>query len=236
MVIKKTAKKKTVAKKPAKKSAKKVAGKVTKKKVAKKMSSAAKSSKAVKKKPLKAKRSGKELEGLVISQVAAIVSGYMDEQGYEPVLTGKSCAAIYAGTSIHPKTLDFIVRDFTIDEVAETMAGVGFLDSGHRTFSNKHCPYEVLLSTHPVVVGDDVVSDVKIMRTAKGSLKLLTPTDCVRQRLSMFYRWNDRGALEDALKVAQKHEIDLDIVRRWSDWEWASERYDEFVELLKADE
>ena len=183
MVIKKTSKKKKVAKKkvakkPAKKAGKKVARALR----------AVKTSKSPRK-----KQSGKELEGLVISQVAAIISSYMDEQGYEPVLTGRSCAAIYAGSSIHPKTLDFVVRDFTIDEVAETMAGVGFLGSGHRTFSNKYCPYEVLLSTHPVVVGDDVVSDVKVMRTAKGPLKLLTPTDCVRQRLSMFYSGTIKG-------------------------------------------
>lgn len=235
MVIKKTAKKTVAKKKVAKKPVKKVVKKVAKKTGA--AAKAARPSRAIKKgKPLKAKQSGKALEGLVISQVAAVISSYMEEQGYEPVLTGKSCAAIHAGTSIHPKTLDFIVRDFTNDEVAETMAGVGFLDSGHRTFSNKYCPYEVLLTTHPVVVGDDVVSDVKVMRTAKGPLKLLTPTDCVRQRLSMFYRWNDREALDDALKVARKHEIDMDLVRRWSDWEWASERYDEFAELLKAAE
>jgi len=201
---------------------------VTKKKMKKKKV-------AKKGKPLKRKRSGKEFEGLIISQVAAIISGCMDEEGYDPVLTGRSCAAIYAGSSIHPKTLDFVARDFTIEEVAKTMAGVGFLDSGHRTFSNKYCPYEVLLMPYPVRVGDDVVSDAKVMRTAKGSLKLLTPTDCVRQRLSMFYRWNDRDALDDALKVASKHEIDMELLRRWSDWEWANDHYEEFLELLKSD-
>jgi len=52
----------------------------------------------------------------------------------------------------------------------------------------------------------------------------------------MFYRWNDREALEDALKVTGKHEIDMELVRRWSDWEWASESYEEFVKLIKSEE
>ena len=175
----------------------------------------------------------KSFKGLILSQVAALISSTLDKYGCDPVLIGKACAAIYGGSSIKPKIIDFVVREYNIENVAQAMKGIGFSKVGHRTFASKRCPYEVFLSTYPITVGDDVVGEVRVMKTARGPLKLLLPTDCVRQRLSMYYRWGDKEALDDAIKVGRRKKVDLKLVKRWSDWEWASERFAEFLHLLK---
>jgi len=48
--------------------------------------------------------------------------------------------------------------------------------------------------------------------------ELLSPTDCVKDRLAAFYHWNDRQCLQQAVWVAQERAID------WKEIEWWSRR------------
>lgn len=172
--------------------------------------------------------------GMHIQQAAAILSAYLRELGYDPVLTGRGCAAIYSRGVIKTKSLDFVVREYAVEEMEKAMAKIGFRAEGLRVFAGKSSPYDIVFAPPPLAVGDAVVGDVRIMKTARGPIKMLTPTDCVRQRLSVFYRWGDKDAFDDAVRVARRHKIDMNLVKRWSEWEWAGDRFEEFFLELKA--
>jgi hypothetical protein len=45
---------------------------------------------------------------------------------------------------------------------------------------------------------------------------LLSPTDCVKDRLAAYYHWNDRQCLEQALLVAAMRTVYLKEIERWS--------------------
>ncbi len=47
-------------------------------------------------------------------------------------------------------------------------------------------------------------------------LKLLSPTDCIKDRLAAFYHWNDIQSLDQAILVAKGNKIDLKEIERWS--------------------
>lgn len=64
-------------------------------------------------------------------------------------------------------------------------------------------------------------------------MQLLTPTDCVKDRLSSFYHWNDEQALEQALLVANNHPVDLNDIRRWTKDEGQEEKIKFFLEKLQ---
>ncbi len=49
-----------------------------------------------------------------------------------------------------------------------------------------------------------------------GLLRIISPTDCVKDRLAAYYRRNDLQCLEQAVLVAEAKAIDLDEVERWS--------------------
>jgi hypothetical protein len=70
----------------------------------------------------------------------------------------------------------------------------------------------------PVAVGDEPVKNFTMLKTTKGTLKILGPTDCVKDRLSAFYHWNDPQSLEQAIMVAtrQRSKIDIKDIERWS--------------------
>ena len=59
---------------------------------------------------------------------------------------------------------------------------------------------------------------------------MLSPTDCVKDRLAAYYFWNDQQALEQAKLVAKNQPVDLDEIRRWSEVE---DQLDKFKEIKR---
>jgi hypothetical protein len=82
------------------------------------------------------------------------------------------------------------------------------------------------------MVGDQRVERVARRNTAVGTLRMLSPTDCVKDRLAAFYHWNDRQALEQAVLVAKAQKINLSDIRRWSKKEGNSEKFRLFEQRL----
>ena len=66
-----------------------------------------------------------------------------------------------------------------------------------------------------------------------GVLNLLSPTDCVKDRLAAYYHWNDLQCLEQALTVTEHREIDFNEVRRWSSLEGMQIKFNEIKERLQ---
>ena len=66
-----------------------------------------------------------------------------------------------------------------------------------------------------------------------GTVRIISPTDCVKDRLAWFYHSNDTECLEQAVLVARANEIDLAEVKRWSVAEGMAARYAQIKERLK---
>jgi hypothetical protein len=67
-----------------------------------------------------------------------------------------------------------------------------------------------------------------------GTLRLLSPTDCIKDRLAAYYHWNDRQCLQQAVWVAQAQQVDWDDLERWSQQEEAMEKFAEFRKKLEG--
>jgi len=176
------------------------------------------------------------LKGLKLKSVAAAICSYLTDKGFDPVLTGPACASIYGGADIRSNDIDFVISEYVVDEIERAMKKLGFFCKVYRTFGSKELPFSVSFLPPPLTVGDDIVHDFNLMKTPKGELRTLTPTDCVRQRLATFYRFGYEEALHEAVIVAKKHDIDLDLIASWSKWEWAYDRYEDFVRLLNSND
>ena len=66
-----------------------------------------------------------------------------------------------------------------------------------------------------------------------GTLSLLFPTDCVKDRLAAYYHWDDLQALEQAKLVARNHKINLEEIRRWSEVENQLEKVEHIKKELE---
>jgi len=49
-----------------------------------------------------------------------------------------------------------------------------------------------------------------------GVLRIISPTDCVKDRLAWYYHNGDRQCLSQATMVCKNNRIDMSEIRRWS--------------------
>ena len=88
------------------------------------------------------------------------------------------------------------------------------------------------MDSNTLKVGDDLVSSFEEIKTKSGILKLLTPTDCVKDRLAAYYHWNDRQSLDQAVWVAEVKTVDFDEIEQWSKREGKGDRFKDFLDRL----
>ncbi len=154
-----------------------------------------------------------------VEELAGLVCQALCAAGITVTLTGGSCVAIWSCGKYVSHDLDFIEEGpVPRRKVIEAMRTLGFHPEG-RHFIHSQCPYLVEFPTGPLMVGDERVEHVSIRRTSAGELRLLSPTDCVKDRLAAYFHWNDRQALEQAVLVAQAETIDFKDIARWSEAE-----------------
>lgn len=94
------------------------------------------------------------------------------------------------------------------------------------------CPYTLEFPPWPLAVGQQLIREWTTILVGTLSIQILTPTQCVMDRLAAFYHWRDRQALDQAVAVASAHPVDLEEVRRWSVAEGKKPGHQEFIRAL----
>lgn len=157
-----------------------------------------------------------------LRDVALEVSTALHSAGLRVVLVGGSAATFYAPHAYQSQDLDFIARFAADDErehkLVEVLAALGYELEG-RTFVHKHGnPFTIEFPMGPASIGDEVVQHFDTVHQDNRILVIVTPTDCIRDRLAHFFYWNDRTALTAAIGVAQAHKssIQFEHIRTWA--------------------
>ena len=158
----------------------------------------------------------KSIKRMTEVELAALVATRLRRAGIEVVLSGGTCVSIYSGRRYVSMDLDLVNVKFAgRRQIRESMAELGFNERG-RSFAHPDAPYLVEFPPGPLAVGEEPVRRVDEMKVSTGLLKLLSPTDCVKDRLAWFFHCADRQCLEQAALVAEANDVDLREIRRWS--------------------
>ncbi len=153
---------------------------------------------------------------MTVGELAAFISSHLDEHGMEVVLSGGSCVTIYSRQQYVSADLDFIeLRSIRRKDLRKALAEIGFFEE-NRYFKHPDTEMIVEFPSGPLAAGGEPIEDIIVMEFATGSLKLISPTECVKDRLAAFFHWHDRQSLAQAVLVAQSKEIDLSEIERWS--------------------
>ncbi len=146
------------------------------------------------------------------------------------VLSGGSCVTIYSDGKYVSKDLDFIETRFaTAKEICTAMLEIGFTPE-NRYYTHPETDYLIEFPSGPLSVGSEPVRHIDEVKFSTGVLRILSPTDCVKDRLAAYYHWKDLQSLEQAVLVAHAREIDLKEVARWSRTEGMADAF----ALIKA--
>jgi len=168
-----------------------------------------------------------------VGELAAYVCSHLRKRGIDVVLTGGSCVAIYSRGRYVSRDLDFIETRFaTVAELRDAMAEIGF-EPESRHYSHKDTDLIVEFPAGPLSLGSEPAGDIKEVKFATGLLRMLSPTDCVKDRLAAYYHWKDLQSLEQAILVAQAQNIDLPEIKRWSTAEGMGRSFSEIASKLK---
>jgi hypothetical protein len=165
-----------------------------------------------------------------IGELAAYISSHLRDLGIDVVLSGDSCVTIYSAGKYVSKDLDFIDTRFaTVREIRDAMFDIGFMPES-RYFRHPETELLVEFPSGPPAVGKEPIGAINEIEFSTGVLRILSPTDCVKDRLAAYYHWKDLQSLEQAVLVAQSNDVDLDEIRRWSKGEGMSDTFAEIAQ------
>lgn len=167
-----------------------------------------------------------------LDELAGFVAGHLRNQGIQVVLVGGAVVTIYSKNEYQSKDLDFISPN-DHHELNQAMLKIGFERRG-KNFFHPDTEFTVEFPTGPVAIGNEnpVIAEGEI-KLKTGTVQLLSPTQCVMDRLAWFYHYNDRQCLDQALAVAKNNKINFDKVKTWSNNENAMDKFQFFIEKLK---
>jgi len=174
----------------------------------------------------------KKIKNMSQVELAAYIQDSLQADGIQVVLSGGSAVSFYSSNKYVSKDLDLINIGFARrNKIKSVMEKLGFKERG-RYFIHPETTLFVEFPDGPLSVGEEPVKEISEFELSTGTLKVLSPTDCVKDRLCAFYFWNDLQGLEQAVLVAKSQHVDLKEIKRWSKVEGKEKEYKSFTDKL----
>jgi hypothetical protein len=167
-----------------------------------------------------------------IKKLAAIISEHLQKNGIEAVLVGGACASIYSDNKYTSYDID-LITDSPIKKIIPVLEQLGFKNKGSRLFENPQCKFLIDFPAPPISIGDEPLLKFNYLNTRFGRICLLTPTDCVKDRLAAYFFWNDLQSLDQAVMVAKRNKIYLPEIKRWAEKQGELEKYIVFAKKCR---
>ena len=131
------------------------------------------------------------------------------------VLVGGAVVSIYSQGAYRSGDLDLVAEDLFGQDVARCMGEIGFQLMG-RHFEHPECKHLfVEFVRGPLGIGNDLNITPRQVSMGEQVLKILSPTDCVRDRLTSFIHFQARECLDQAQLVARAQTIEWPVVEAW---------------------
>lgn len=171
---------------------------------------------------------------MATGELAAWVATHLLSRGIDVVLSGGAVVEIYSRGRYVSLDMDFIEQSLTTRrKLRDALAEIGWFEK-NRYFTHPETEYFLEFPAGPLSVGDEPVGEIRQLEFPTGTLRLLSPTDCVKDRLAAFYHWKDQQSLEQAVMVASNNPVDLGEVERWSQKERALPQFRTFLDRLES--
>ncbi len=164
------------------------------------------------------------------------VCSFLKKNGIDTVLVGGAVAAIYSSGVYTSGDLDLVnINNREEKVISRTLEKLGFSKKG-RHFEHQKCRHIFIeFVPPPISIGSDYAIKPREVLVEGVKIKILRPTDCVKDRLASYIYFDARECLDQAVLVAIKQKCDVKDVKNWCENEGgkAKQAYDDFLRLLK---
>ena len=165
---------------------------------------------------------------LTLEETAAFVCTKLKEKNIDVVLSGGSCMEIYTKSNFSSLDIDFIPNPtVTSKQIENTMLELGFKKTESRYYKYHNNPNYIEFPTGPVSLGNDLTKKFAELKTHVGTLTLLTPTDCIKDRLCALVYHGGEECFNQAIAVAH-----LNIIDKKNLIDWARKENNEMLEKV----
>lgn len=177
----------------------------------------------------------KSIATMNLGELGAFVCQHLQQHGIAVVLSGRACVSIYTHNQYASYDLDFINAHFVKRQrIQAALEEIGFSEHNHY-FRHPDSEYFLEFPPGPLAIGEERIERIEQIQFETGILHLLSPTDCIKDRLAGYYHWEDLQCLEQAILVARQHSVNIDEIERWSNKEKKIELFHSFLNRLKPD-
>ena len=174
----------------------------------------------------------KQIKKMSQVELAAYIQDSLQEEGIKVVLSGGSAVSFYSSNKYISKDLDLINTNFARRrDIKSVMKKIGFREQG-RYFINPDTDYFVEFPDGPLSVGEEPVKEINEFKLSTGTLRVISATDCVKDRLCAYNFWNDQQGLAQALLVSRSQDVDIKEIKRWSGAEGKEREFEVFESKL----
>jgi hypothetical protein len=174
----------------------------------------------------------KQIRNMSAIELAAYIQSHLGKVGIDVILSGGSAVSFYSSNKYVSKDLDLINARFARRrDINSVMEEIGFREQG-RYFIHTETKYFVEFPDGPLSVGEEPVKEIKDFDLPTGTLRVISATDCVKDRLCAYYFWNDQQGLAQAVLVSKSQTVDLKEIKRWSKTEGKERKFEIFKKKL----
>lgn len=174
----------------------------------------------------------KQIKSMTQAEVAAYVQDHMRKKGVDVVLSGGATVAIYCSNKYVSKDIDLVNVHFTARRrIRIAMEEIGFREVG-RYFEYPDTEFLVEFPPGPLSVGEEPIQQIDEIKYKTGTLRVISPTDCIKDRLVAYYHWGDQQCLAQAILVAQHKKVDINEIERWSKVEGMGQKFRQVKDRL----
>jgi hypothetical protein len=175
----------------------------------------------------------KPVRQMTQAELAAFVQSHLRKKGIQVVLSGGATVAIYSHGKYVSNYLDLVdVYSIKRKIIRDSMEIIGFLEEG-RYFKHRDSKFLIEFPPGPLTVGLEPIKEIDEIKLSTGILRIISPTDCVKDRLAAYYHWGDNQCLAQAVMVAQANDIKLEEIQRWSVAEGKRAEFENIIDKLK---
>ena len=162
------------------------------------------------------------------------VATHLAKNKIETVLVGGAVAAIYSEGAYRSGDLDLVLVSSLTDRLPKLMKEIGFEVKQSRHYSHPKCKHLIVdFASPPAAIGEDYKIIPAKVKSEGTIIKLYSPTDCIRDRLSSYIHFKARECLDQAVLVAKRQRFNASKIKSWCESEGSPQTFMDFQELLK---
>jgi hypothetical protein len=168
------------------------------------------------------------------AELAAYVQSQLLEAGITVVLSGGAAVSIYTLNRYVSRDIDLVnVYSVGRKNIRTVMHGMGFREK-NRYYAHPDSRHVVEFPPGPLAIGDEPIKGISRIPYSTGTLRVISSTDCVKDRLAGYYFWGDQQSLVQAVMVARASRVNMAEIRRWSRGAGMEENHQIFLRKLAS--